>query len=189
MKQPPRDVPRPGFDSLVPSEMWRTTGKGGTSTGWTLVANVNEDEIQRLRAIADTLSGEASLLRHSGGVTFGISRIEARPKRYTFIVPLIGPEVLAMLRLMPITGFRVAFSSGTHDVFRYAFPVAPEKSGDFLASHLRRYTEEAVLAAASDVALQLLEDVGAQQPGGEHLVCAVATPGLKAWAGRQYKNE
>lgn len=188
MNQLRQDAMGRRYDALVPGEMRRTEGKDGTSTGWVLVVNVDEDEIRRLRPLANGLHGDAGLLRHPGGVTFAVSPIEAGAKRYIFVLPLVGPEVLAMVRLMSVTGFRVAFSCGTHDVLRFAFPVAVEAANDYLASHLRRYSKDAVLAAASDVALHLLKEADLKQSGDEHLVCMVATPGLQAWAARHHRH-
>ncbi len=99
------------YDDLVPGEMRRTTGKEGTATGWVLVTTVDADELRRLRLTADAIHGDVGLLRHAGGVTFAVSRIAAGAKRYTFVLPLVGPEVLALLQLMPVTGFRIRSST------------------------------------------------------------------------------
>lgn len=174
------------YDALIPGEMWRTTGKNGMSTGWALVANVDGDEVRRLRRIGETLHGDVGLLRHPAGITFAISRVEAGLKRYTFVLPLAGPEVLAMLEMLSVTGFRVAFHCGNQEVHRYAMPVTTDSARKFHKSHLRQYSKQSVLLAASNVAVNLLEDSVPMQPGTEHLVCVVATPELQTWASRRY---
>jgi hypothetical protein len=169
--------------------MWRTTGKNGMPTGWVIVANVDGDEIRRLQLAAETLHGDVGLLRHPEGITFAISRIDAGKSRYTFVLPLVGREVLEMLRMLHVTGFRVAFSCGTKEVFRYALPVAADAVGELLTSHLRRYSRESVLLAASDVATNFLKRTELVQPGSAHPVCVIATPELQTWAARRHRNE
>lgn len=174
------------YDALIPGEMWRTTGKNGSSTGWALAATVDSAEVRRLRRIGETLYGDVGLRRHPAGITFAISRVEAGTKRYTFVLPLVGPDVLGLLEMLPVTGFRVAFHCGTQEVHRYAMPVTEDCTREFHISHLRQYTKQSVLQAASNVALNLLEDFASMQPGTEHLVCVVATPELQTWAAHRY---
>jgi len=169
--------------------MRRTAGKNGTQPGWALVANVEADEIRRLQRMADALEGDVGLLRHHTGIPFAVTRIDAGVKRYAFLLPLVGRDVLAMLRLLPVCGFRVAFSCGTPELHRYALPVMPEAVNELLKSHLHRYSKQSVLNAASDVAADLLRDARLEGPGPEHLVCVVPTPELQTWAARRYHGE
>lgn len=188
MNQAKQDPAGRHYGALVPGEMGRTTGKKGAPTGWALVANVDSDEMRRLKLAAETLHGEVGLLRHRRGITFAISRIETGGKCYTFALPLVGREVFEMLRMLPVTGFRLAFSSGSEEVLRYAQPVAADIVHEFLASHMRRYSKASVLHAASDVALDLLNEAEVQARGNQQLACIVATPDLQAWAARQHRN-